>query len=260
MDPSIPFDVVIPYHPKDADILDYCVNGVRTFLKDARKIYIISQTDPEQDDTIWIPESRFPFQKSDVQAIVQCENGREGWYFQQLLKLYCSRLLGEELLPQVLLLDSDVVICRPISFFNSKGANLVNIYLDWNKDTHSPYFPHLQTVLGPEYTFNEEWYSGVTDHMMIRTDHLEDILRHIESKASVPGTPAWKLLLQAVDSQYKNMSGMSEFEMIYYYVLKNFPTEYERRPLRRHWSPYFKDLRNDSNDMVIFHSYFRYAT
>jgi hypothetical protein len=249
----IHFDACIPYHPKDSDILDYCIQSMRTHLRGLRTIYIISETDPCQEDTVWISESRYPFTKSDVQGILQSTTGREGWYFQQLLKLYSARVLQNELLPNVLWIDSDVVICKPITFFDTSGA----ILLDWKETYYDPYFPHIQRVLGDSYSFHEEWLSGIADHMMVRTNHLEEVLQRIESQTNYP---AWEGLLRAVDPASKDFSGMSEFEILYIYMLTNYPSMYIRRQLKRKWATTFHDVKTGLYDMVIFHLWYRDAS
>jgi hypothetical protein len=42
-----PFDVIIPYHEKDGDILPYCIDGLNKNVAGIRNIYVISATEPD---------------------------------------------------------------------------------------------------------------------------------------------------------------------------------------------------------------------
>ena len=232
------FDAVIPYHAKDSEILPYCIYGLRKFAVGLRNIYVVSKEDPEED-CIWIPESKFPFDMS----IITCEK-RQGWYLQQLIKLYAFRQI--ETLDHVLLYDSDCVMCKPVSFFKDG-----QILLDWTDDTpHIPYILHAKRVL-PDFRQHDTLISGIRDHIMARKDIMEAFLRKIELHT---GKEAWRGPLEGVDPTEHIKSGMSEYELYYNYVLTNHSSLYSLRQLNRQWVTSFAGLQT-SADIVTFHSW-----
>jgi len=253
---SHPFDAVIPFHPKDAEVLSYCVLGLRRYTTGLRNIYVVSKDDPEEDDIIWIPESLFPFSIPDVKAILQSTNGREGWYYQQLLKLYAFRVI-RDILPHALLFDADCVICRPIRFFSPEGK----IFLDWSeKQGHEAYFTHARAIMGDLFHQPDPEKSGITDHMMVHRPIMEGLLQKIESRGfaktnCIEGYQAWRIFLEAVDPVQRDFSGMSEYEIYYNYVLTWFWEEYSLRQLKRGMGTSFRALTEGSAeaDIIAFH-------
>jgi hypothetical protein len=236
--PPTEFDAVIPYHAKDSEILPYCIFGLRKYATGLRNIYVVSKEDPEED-CIWIPESEFPFDMS----IITCRK-RQGWYLQQLIKLYAFRCI--QTLDHVLIYDSDCVMCRPVSFFKDE-----QILLDWTDDTpHIPYILHGKRVL-PDFKQHDPLISGIRDHIMAKKDIMESFLRKIELHT---GKEAWRGLLEAVEPTEHIKSGMSEYELYYNYVLVNHPSLYTLRKLDRQWVTSFAGLQT-SADIVTFHSW-----
>jgi len=248
---SIDFDAVIPFHPKDSDVLPYCVFGLRKNVRGLRNIYVVSKDDPDEDDIIWIPESIFPFTIQEVATILQSTNGREGWYFQQLLKLYAFRVIPG-ILPHVLLFDSDCVVCRPISFFSPEGK----IFIDWSeKQNHEAYFTHARTIMGDLFHQPDPEKSGITDHMMVYQEIMEELLCKIEHRANC--RDAWQIWLEAVDPAQRNFSGRSEYEIYYTYVLTWFWEKYTPRQLTRGAGTSFGALTEASacTDIIAFHAW-----
>jgi len=241
-------DAFVPLHPKDLDMLPYCVIGLRKNIKGLRNIYVVSKENPEDiDDIIWVPESRFPFSIEDVGLHIKSTNKREGWYFQQLLKMYAFRII-EDCANNLLLFDADCVICRPISFFDENRA-----LLDWtDEQIHLPYFEHASKVLKDAFVRVDPTKSGITDHMLVRREIMEEILKQIEH-----GGNAWQVLLEAVDPAQWDKSGMSEYEIYYNYVLKWYPDEYSLRQLTREIGLNLGALSRDSQhlDILAFHAW-----
>jgi hypothetical protein len=245
-----PFDAVIPFHSKDSDIIPYCVFGLRKNMKGLRNIYIVSAEEPEDlDDVVWVPESRFPFTKADVAAIIKSTNRREGWYLQQLLKLYVFRVI-EGIHDHVLIFDADCVPCRPIEFFKAG-----KILLDWTTEIiYEPYFAHATRVLRGFHRVNPT-ISGIRDHMLFRRDILEGMLHKIEIYNDCK--EAWKVLLEAVEPGEYDKSGMSEYEMYYNYALTWWAEDHERRQLKRGCGSSIRALTegSDSADFIVFHTW-----
>ena len=240
------YDVCIPSHPKDWVTLQHTIPSIRAHLHDAKNIYIVSKEDPNLEDTIWIPESTYPFTFEDVAGIIQ-EPKRVGWYFQQLLKLYSLRVLPSES-EYLLILDSDVVIKKDIDFFK-ETKTLFAI----SPENHTPYFTHMEKVL-PGLTKQTE-YSGIVHHIMVKRNHLEEILCKIEE---IHGHPAWKALLLCVDPKDYPQSGMADYEIYFNYCLKYYPDEYEIRilPFGNFYS--FAEFKNIDVYLGAFHAWMRH--
>lgn len=245
---SPPFDAVIPFHPKDAEVLSYCVAGLRRYAKGLRNIYVVSKEQPDEDDILWIPESLFPFTKADVAEIIQSTNGREGWYFQQLLKLYAFEVITD-ILPHALLFDSDCVVCKPISFFSAEGK----ILLDFSETVkHAPYFTHARAVMGDLFHEVYPERSGIADHMMVHRPVMQGLLYKIDRSGQ-----AWRILLEAVEPAERNFSGMSEYEIYFNYALTWFAEEYALRQLVRGAGTSFRALTEGSAkaDIIAIHAW-----
>lgn len=236
------YDVCICYHPKDKVVFDYCIASVRNFLSDANTIYVIAKENPEVEDIEWIPESLYPFSKEDVGTIIQCNN-RVGWYYQQLLKLYCYRILPSKS-EHILILDSDVIIKESISFFDE-----TKIFLSVSPENHGPYFSHIKKLLDLE---KQTEYSGIVHHMMTKRDHMEILLKDIEQKHH---EPAWKAMILTVNPEDYKQSGMSEYELYFNYCLKKFPDEYKLRKLPFANCSSFQEFSQRKEALVAIHSW-----
>ena len=140
------YDIVIVHGPNDDEILPYCVEHIKKNVKHFRNIYIIS-FDASSDvfeeqqlkDCIVYDESVFPFSKADVNTINKTPK-RDGWYLQQLLKLYVSFVI-KDMLDDYVVIDSDVLFLKPIEF-KSGNKYLFNM----SDENHIPYFEHMKRL------------------------------------------------------------------------------------------------------------------
>ena len=222
------YDIVIPYHPKDTNVLGRCVDHLLQNALRAGTIFLVSAEDPglaAHPRVCWVPEATtFPFQLSEVQAILQSEK-RQGWYFQQLLKLYCFRAIPG-IRSTTLLFDSDILLLRPTEFLSKSG---MVAFFDYSEQYYSAYYKHAKRVLGDKWKKMSTYRSGICDHMIVRRDIMEGLLKAIEAHAG--GQPAWKALIQAVAPADKDGSGMSEFELYFNWALRFHPQTHRLRKL-----------------------------
>jgi hypothetical protein len=240
------YDVFICYHPKDEMTFSHCLTTVRMHLQDAKTIYVISKDKPDEEDIVWIPESSYPFAKEDVAQIIT-GNTRIGWYYQQLLKMYLYKVIPTES-EYVLILDSDVMIKEPISFFED-GKLLLSIS---NEETLS-YYSHMERVL-PGLQKQTE-FSGIVHHMMTKREHMLEILDKIELEHE---GPAWKTLLRLVDPEDHTRSGMSEYEIYFNYCLKYHSDKYVYRFLKFANCTSFRELEQKKDAaLVALHAWSR---
>jgi len=242
------YDVVIPYHEKDSEILPYCIDGIQRHLRGVRNIYVISRECPDIEDPIqWISESQFPFTLEDVGTYIQSTNGRQGWYYQQLLKFYAHTVIPG-LLNKHLIVDSDVVFVRPVEFF--KGGKLL---FDYGGMYVPAYFDHMQALSPTDFNSGSK-ESGVTDCMMFRADILQELFKRIETNHN---RLMWQALLSYVVPERYNHSGMSEQEMYFHFVLANYPEIHETRLLDKSHGVHLNELQRTDVDFLSFHAWFR---
>lgn len=242
------YDVLIPFHEKDLPILPYCIASIKQHAIGAQTIYIVSEQDPEMEGTVWIPESALPFTKEEVGAIIQYPP-RVGWYYQQLLKLYGFRYLPTTK-QHILLFDSDTILKRTVRFFNHEGKICFGVSTEHTE----AYFTHMAQAI-PGLTKQMPDYSGICHHMMIRRDHMEEILRTIET---IHEKPAWRAMLDLVETEQWRASGMAEYELYFNYCLWKHSDIYAIRPLKVDNLTNFGEFAKSDADMVALHAWARY--
>lgn len=235
------YDIIIPHHKKDSSILPFCIQSVNQYAVGAKTIYVVSEEDPEIDNILWFPESKLPFTKEDVAKYIKYPP-RVGWYYQQLIKLYLYEYLPTSA-SHVLILDSDVIIRKPINFFKDG-----KICLSINDEYHEPYFIHMDKLI-PGLTGIPP-YSGICHHIMTCREHLQAFLRHVER---IHGMFAWMAMLSLVTPENYKASGMADYELYFSYCLRYFPDEYVIRPLRIVNLKFLNEINDSSADMVAIH-------
>lgn len=215
-----PIDVVIPSTEKDQETLDLCINGIKENCTDVRRIIVISKT-KLTNNAEWIDESSFPITKDMIafelfgnetmaNAYKMNPSNRLGWIYQQFLKLYAP-LVIENISPNVLVLDSDTIFLRPVSFIGPNGAACFNP----GTERHSPYFAHMHRLL-PELHRVYPEHSGISHHMLFQKCVLEDLKSAIETYHQ---KPMWKALIHCIDHNCLFGSCMSEYEIYFNYAL-----------------------------------------
>ncbi len=151
------FDIVIPVGPNDYERIKRSIPYTQQNIIGYRNIYLVSAIDMKIQNTIFIDESIFPFQV----CLYLGKNNRNGWYFQQLIKLYASHMIPD-ILPQYLVIDSDTFFIQPTTFFNKEGIPFYNIGTEYNIE----YFHHMNR-LHPILS-KKSSCSGITHHMLFK--------------------------------------------------------------------------------------------
>lgn len=255
-----PIDVVIPAAPKDLSILNLCIQGIREYGENIRRIIVVSK-ERLTDQAEWFDEGLYPFSYDDVARALAKEHPRlvdymmhreprTGWYFQQLLKIYAP-LVIPAISSNVLILDADVIFLRPISFMNKAHAGLYNVATTF----HEPYFPHAKRLL-PDFRKVFPQYSGITHHMLFQRSVIEALLQEVEGHHH---RPSWYAFCYHVAMDSLTFSGASEYEIYFNFVFAH-TDQVALRPLK------WKDLERRSQiqeskeqgmDYVCLHSYAR---
>ena len=159
------FDIVIPVGPNDTDIIATQIPYTQANVIGYRNIYLIGNV--IIPGCVTIPESIFPF-SIDTVVSYHGERSRNGWYLQQLLKLYAGFIIPN-ILDTYLVIDCDTFFLKPTSFIND-GKCLYN----FGTEHWKAYFVHMKKL---NNTFERQLdKSGICHHMMFQTMYLNELL------------------------------------------------------------------------------------
>ena len=215
------FDIVIPLGPNDKDFIHGQIEKTQQNVIGYRNIYIVS-ADPnfKHEHCIVIDENIFPFVE-DI-AIIHGKNQRNGWYLQQLIKLYASTIIPG-ILGRYLVIDADTFFLNPISFENADGMCLYN----FGREYHLPYFDHMKRLNASFKRVYE--LSGICHHMMFEQTILEEMFSMVSGEK-----PFWMVFLEEVDVWLRHGigSGASEYELYFNYIAQFHQDKIEIRELQ----------------------------
>jgi FkbM family methyltransferase len=236
------FDIVIPVGPNDVSVIENQIKYTKQNIIGYRNIYII-HCDPtiKIEGCSIIPESLFPF---SMQNVIEYHGKleRNGWYLQQLLKLYAGFVIPG-ILSKYLVIDSDTFFLKPTTFIQD-GKCLYN----YGREYHMPYFTHMQKL---HDTFVKRAnVSGICHHMIFETKYVKEIIDLIEKTHN---DQFYKVFLKQVTDT--SGSGASEYEIYFNYIIQNHKDDIIIRPLK--WKN-TNTLTSDGNyDYLSYHWYMR---
>jgi len=235
------YDVVIPLGPNDEDIVPLCIQSVRRYVWDVRRIYVVSHRQIDLSGAIVVDENIFPFTKADIQPYIK--KGGVGWYLQQLLKLYSPSVI-EGIHENVVLIDADTVFSKRVSFISGK-----NFLFNTSFHTHKPYFDHMLR-LHPTFTRWRGAVSGVVNIMIINRRIIQEIIRLVETHHK---EPFWKVFVLTLDPN--ESSGASEYELYFHYMMRNYPTRAVIRALQYNNAGRRDNMDAGFNHYVNYHAW-----
>ena len=236
------FDIVIPVGPNDISVIENQITYTKKNVIGYRNIYII-HCDPtiKIEGCIIIPESIFPFSIQTV-ADYHGKLERNGWYLQQLLKLYAGFVIPD-ILSKYLVIDSDTFFLKPTTFIQD-GKCLYN----YGREYHIPYFIHMQKL---HNTFIKRAnVSGICHHMIFETAYVKEIFDLIEKTHN---EQFYKVFLKQVTET--SGSGASEYEMYFNYILQRHLNDITIRALN--WRNTNTLQVNNDFDYISYHWYMR---
>ena len=231
------FDIVIAVGPNDVDYVKNQIKCTKKNIIGYRNIYLIPY-DPTfaVEGCITVKESDFPFSKQTVEQY-HGKLERNGWYLQQLLKLYAGIVIPG-ILDRYLVIDSDTYFIKPTSFITDDNKCLYS----HGHNIHGPYFDHmskLHTSL-KRGSWGVDW-SGICHHMMFETKYVRELFDLVESdkspgiyrKVHPNGTPMrfYEIFLESVNKEDFTLSGASEYELYFNYMLIYHPDSIKLRHL-----------------------------
>ena len=238
---DILFDIIIPVGPNDINKINNIIQYTKKNIIGYRNIYIISKNNINISDCIFINENIFPF-TINVISIFFGKNKRNGWYFQQLIKLYAGFII-ENILNNYLVIDADTYFLKPTIFFKNK-LPLYNIGTEY----HLPYFDHMNKLY-PQLCKTTN-YSGICHHMMFQKHILVELFSLVESYHN---RSFWESFLLCISPEYILGSGASEYEIYFNYLNIYHQNKFLIRELK--WTNDSQIIEDNNYDYVSCHWY-----
>ncbi len=250
------FDIVITVGPSDHNVIRKQLEYTKKNVKGFRNIYLIASANVEEklqniENIIIIHEDIFPFNVTTIpfkNQIVKTQYvgniTRNGWYLQQLFKLYAGITIPN-ILDNYLVIDSDTFFLKPTYFVNNNNTFLYN-YAD---EYHKHYFEHMKRL---DNTLKRQHKdkSGICHHMMFQTKYIKEMFSSVSLKHN--NKPFYNIFLDEVTDIH---SGASEYEIFFNYMLKMHPDEIQLRKLEFMNT---NEITNTSNlDYISVHHYKR---
>ena len=234
------FDIVIPVGPNDKDIIFTQIEYTKKNIIGYRHIYLICY-DPSIniDGCITIDEKIFPFTIETVSKF-HGKLDKNGWYLQQLLKLYAGKIIPD-ILERYLVIDSDTFFLKPTIFVENNKC----LY-NFGTEYHEPYFTHM-LQLDKDLIKVDKNKSGICHYMMFETKYINELISKIENNHN---DIFYNIFLKFV-SDYG--AGASEYEMYFNYMLKNHSDKITINKLE--WAN--TDNLHSKLDYISYHYYMR---
>lgn len=237
------FDIVIPVGPNDKSVIEQQIKHTKKNIIGYRNIYLICY-DPTItiDGCITINENIFPF---NIQTVAKYHGKlkRNGWYLQQLLKLYAGKIIPD-ILDKYLVIDSDTFFLKPTTFVENNKC----LY-NYGTEYHEPYFYHMKK-LDKDLVKIDKNKSGICHHMIFETKYIDQLFSNIEKNHN---DLFYNVFLKLVTK--KKGSGASEYEIYFNYMLKYYPTKIKIRKLN--WKNTNNIQTNNNLDYISYHWYMR---
>lgn len=225
-------DVVIPTANRDKEVLEAAIRYANKNVIDVGNVFVVSK-ERYTTEAEWVPESMFPFSFEDVGRELHMEGHEKvGWYYQQLLKFYAPFVIPNSS-NDVLILDSDTMILKPMRMITEEGKIRFNMFRV--RPIHATYKTHMQKVL-PTLIPTKLKSSPVVHHMLFQKEKLEHLFTLVER---LHKKPFWKVFLNEVDlpkNPFGKMAGedagklafgASEYTIYFHFVTIYYPNNYD---------------------------------
>ena len=240
------FDIVIPVGPNDRDIIQKQLAYTKKNVIGYRNIYLICY-DPSISarDCVTIDEKIFPF-TIDTVSKFHGKVERNGWYLQQLLKLYAGSVIPG-ISTRYLVIDSDTFFLKPTTFVENDRC-LYNFGTEYNKH----YFSHMSKLDGDLVKVDKN-KSGICHHMMFETKYIDELITKVETNHK---DTFFNVFLRLVTDKTPPVSPRaSEYEIYFNYMLKNHSDKIKIRKLN--WKNTNRIVTDKDYDYISYHWYKR---
>ncbi len=242
---SLAFDIVIPVGPNDIDVIKGQIEYTKRNIIGYRNIFLIYKNTLLQiQNCITISEDIFPFTIKTVEEY-HGKLSRNGWYLQQLLKLYAGKVIPG-ISENYLVIDSDTFFLKPVRFIDNNKT----LYA-YGSEYNIPYFDHM-LKLHTSFKKMDSSKSGICHHMMFNTSIIKEMIDLVESYHQ---DKFFKVFLTSVEPSNYEKSGASEYELYFNYILQYHPNEILVRKLL--WNNVECLTNKGINDYESVHWYIR---
>lgn len=245
------YDLVIPIHIKDINKTFHNQKLLKKFIEFNNIIIIgseiVKKFCKEKKRIIYIHEDTLIPKKEINELFIKrgIENQhRVGWYFQQFLKMAYSRICKNE---YYIIWDADTIPIKKVHMFEKNHP-----IFDMKTEHHIPYFITMSRLI-PDLKFVNRSY--ISEHMIIKTEYMKNLLNEIESKSNITGKKFWEKIIMSIDKKDITKSGFSEYETYGSYVDTKYPTLYNHREWHSLRKPeiYFGNIdKLNQKDIILF--------
>lgn len=218
-----PIDVVVPAHHKDFDTLEHCVRGVARHVAGVRRICVVADErfESRAGPVEWVPEPDSLPGIAEIRSRWEREvpeNARRApWVYQQLLKLGAGKYF-DGLSPRYLVVDSDVIFLRAVSFDGPRFP------YSRSTELNPPYADAYRRLLGEDQGGDQSY---TAHHMLYDQEFLSEMFGQIESQHGKSWADAY---IDAVD--FAEPNSINEQDTYAHWVLRHHPEDAVHRQLR----------------------------
>lgn len=200
------FDIVILLGPNDRDIIEYQIKYTKKYILNYENIYIVSY-DPKIniEGCITIDENIFKFKNYVLDYVNKKSPKRSKWYFQQLLKLYCSKYI-KNLNENYLIIDADTFFIKPTTFIK-KGKCCYSV----SSHICERYFKHMNILHNKLKKIDH--LSAICHHMIFQKKYLDELFSLVEEKHK---KEFYKAFLDCIESW--DGPSASEYEIYFSFI------------------------------------------
>lgn len=225
---NIDFDLVIPIGQNHINLFNKHKKFYDKYLSH-KNIIIISQSNTEllleKDSSIIFINEDTLISKAKINKFLKekrnITTNRVGWYKQQFVKMLYARICKKE---YYLIWDCDTIPIKSIQMFEKKKP-----FFDMRILKLFPYFRTLNKII-PGLKYSN--LSFVTEHQMIKTKYMKNLIENIERNDKLEGKFFWEKILMAIEFRYICSVGFSEYETYGSFVETRYPNSY----IIRNWS------------------------
>lgn len=221
------FDVVVPAHPKDFDVLRHCVRGALRYIEGLRFLHVVAAEPFVADDSRvrWVDE-RAAKALPDVAQVAallaphgDAATARTGWLYQQLMKLGAPGYISD-LTSAYMVIDADVIWLRRLPCAVDAG---VRFPYTLAYEHHPPYRDAYERLFGaaPKAPFSLTAHQMTYDQVLL-SEMKRDIERNHDGSW-------WQAYIRAMDP--REASPISELDIYGFWVLEHHPELALRRQL-----------------------------
>lgn len=210
------FDIVIPVGPNEIPIIKDVVNHIQKNVQNYNQIYLLSCTkNLVVENCIVIEEDIFPFNKQDIKNVIG-DSCRISWIYQQLLKLYSTRVLTQ-CLDNILIIDADVYVLNKL-FFMQENKPIFTVGYEYTYEYHVH-----SNKLHPTINRVYPKYSGVSHHMIFNRKYVDELFKIVEDYHN---TDFFNVFLKEL-----NIKDLSDIKCSEYEIYFNFMCLYHNNDI-----------------------------